>query len=90
MPDHVHLFCAPVGDAPGGVVRWVAYWKRLASIALSDLGDIWQRDCWDTQLRQARRYEEKWVYVLENPVRKGLVKRWEDWPHQGCLNDLWL
>jgi len=49
---------------------------------------IWQRDFWDTQLRKGENYDEKWQYVLENPVRAGLVKHSEDWPYQGELNVL--
>jgi len=46
------------------------------------------RDFWDTQLRKGENYDEKWQYVLENPVRAGLVKHSEDWPYQGELNVL--
>jgi putative transposase len=88
MPDHLHLFCSPAVHGSENVKRWVAYWKRLVSLALADLQPIWQRDCWDTQLRQARHYDEKWVYVERNPVRKGLAANPQDWPYQGCLNEL--
>ena len=90
MPDHLHLFCAPVGQTAESVARWVAYWKRLASISMPQLDDVWQRNCWDRQLRDAHHYEDKWEYVRENPVRKGLIKHAEAWPYQGCLNDLML
>ena len=35
-----------------------------------------------------RIYSEKWLYVQENPVRKGLCKRIEDWPFKGKVFDL--
>lgn len=88
MPDHIHLFCSPASCDPENVKRWVAYWKRLATIELRNLTPIWQRDCWDTQLRQIGQYGEKWEYVVGNPVRKGLVGAPEQWPFQGCLNEL--
>ena len=25
--------------------------------------------------------QEKWEYMRENPVRAGLVKKWNDWPY---------
>src|SRR6266404_5418024 len=37
----------------------------------------------DHLLRSAESYTEKWHYVRENPVRAGLVKRWDDWPFHG-------
>jgi len=88
MPDHIHLFCSPTSWEPENVKRWVSYWKRLSTIQLRDLSPIWQRDCWDTQLRQDLQYDEKWEYVVKNPVRKGLVNAPEQWPFQGCLNEL--
>ena len=88
MPDHIHLFCAPTSCEPENVKHWVAFWKRLATIELRELRPIWQRDCWDTQLRQVHHYSEKWQYVVGNPVRKGLVDAPEQWPFQGCLNEL--
>ena len=88
MPDHVHLFCSPAVHEPENVQKWVAYWKRLVSIELSDLAPLWQRDCWDTQLRHAHHYADTWAYVRANPVRKNLVSHEDDWPYQGCLNEL--
>jgi len=49
---------------------------------------IFQRAQWDTQLRSGSDYESKWIYVRNNPVRRGIVKRAEDWPYQGELNVL--
>ena len=49
---------------------------------------LWQRDCWDRQLRTGESYSQKWEYVRNNPVRKGLVVNADDWPYQGELNVL--
>ena len=49
---------------------------------------LWQRDCWDRQLRTGESYTQKWEYVRNNPVRKGLVANADDWPYQGELNVL--
>jgi hypothetical protein len=46
------------------------------------------RDSWDTQLRRHESYDSKWEYVINNPVRAGLVKEPDDWPFQGALNVL--
>jgi len=92
MPDHVHLFAAPapserVASAmPVELGRWVTFWKsRLAR----NLGkNIWQEGFWDRTLRSADNYDQKWSYVRDNPVRKGLVKTHSDWPYAGILNEL--
>ena len=49
---------------------------------------IFQRDCWDTQLRRGENYHEKWEYVRNNPVRLGWVAVANEWPFGGVLNDL--
>jgi hypothetical protein len=48
----------------------------------------WQRSGFHHRLRHARQYEEKWAYVRENPLRKQLVTRPEDWPYQGTIHPL--
>lgn len=89
LPDHIHLFCSPV-DSNVSLKAWVKFWKGVASRHWPRREDqpIWQPDFWDTQLRRGESYMEKWSYVLQNPVRKGLVKVPEDWPYAGELNAL--
>ena len=88
MPDHIHLFCSPATQDAVGVAQWVTYWKRLVSQQLPKLQPMWQRDCWDTQLRHHESYSEKWEYVGNNPVRAGLAAVADDWPYQGIVNHL--
>ena len=49
---------------------------------------LFQRDCWDRQLRTGESYAQKWEYVRNNPVRKGLVAHADEWPYQGQVNVL--
>ncbi len=49
---------------------------------------IWQEGFFDHLLRHDESLDQKWAYVRENPVRAGLVARWEDWPYAGCLHVL--
>ena len=51
-------------------------------------GKLWQRDCWDTQMRSRQHYDEKASYVRMNPVRQGLVANCSEWPYQGKVFDL--
>ena len=90
MPDHVHLFCAPGSIYLEPMTKWVAFWKSFVARGWPERSHapIWQRHFWDTQLRRSENYDEKWDYVLENPVRAGLVKTTDDWPYQGELNVL--
>ena len=65
---------------------------RLSSAAAGRVSScaakLWQDGCWDTQMRTGAQYEEKWQYIRNNPVRKGLVENADDWPYQGVMNEL--
>jgi len=87
MPDHLHLFCAP-HDLNISLNRWVSYWKRLFTQRTRNPDWVWQSLHWDTRLPRSESYTEKWQYVRENPVRKGLVAQPEEWPFQGMLHTL--
>ena len=89
MPDHIHLFCAP-SDPEYSFRKWVSRWRAFVSRHWPNADDkpIWQKDFFDRQLRTDESYDEKWAYVVNNPVRAGLVQRAADWPYQGALNDL--
>jgi hypothetical protein len=46
-------------------------------------GPRWQKGFFDHGIRAEESYEQKWVYVRDNPVRAGLVRSAEDWPCAG-------
>jgi len=87
LPDHIHLFCAPGVFPPSPLLNWVRYWKSMVAKSTGrGAGSLWEKNFWDTQLRQSDSYSAKWEYVRNNPVRHGLVARSQDWPYQGELN----
>ena len=91
MPDHAHLFVRSTIEAKP-LAAWVKTWKSLSSRELTATlkfsAPIWQRDYFDHFVRSAASYSEKWEYVRNNPVRKGLVADPEAWPHQGEIHAL--
>jgi putative transposase len=88
MPDHVHLFCAPTDLHSKPLLQWVSFWKARSARHWPPPNDrpVWQRHFWDTQLRRHQSYDEKWDYVVQNPLRAGLAECVDDWPYQGELN----
>ncbi len=65
---------------------WMKSLKNSLSKTLREMqipAPHWQKGFFDHVLRSEESYSEKWLYVAENPVRKGLVARYEDWPYQG-------
>lgn len=91
MPDHVHFFAKPTLTAKP-IAEWMKAWKSVSSRRIAAVVKVhqpfWQEDYLDHFVRSASAYEDKWEYVRQNPVRKGLCVRPEDWPHQGVLHDL--
>lgn len=87
MPNHIHLFCSPTFSA-SSLRSWVRFWKSMASKSWYNPDDhpLWLPNMWDTQLRHGDSYNAKWKYVMNNPVRHGLVKTAEEWPYRGRLN----
>jgi len=37
--------------------------------------------CFDRLLRSDENLRNKWIYVMDNPVRQGLVQKAQDWPY---------
>lgn len=76
MPDHVHLllsfqdvsrFSLTVGD-----------WKRWLA---KQYGILWQENFFEHRLRKEEGLKDKAEYMLQNPVRAGLVTDPKEWPY---------
>ncbi|MEI6085019.1 MAG: transposase [Verrucomicrobiota bacterium] len=76
MPDHLHaLVSFPSGkDMPSLVSLWKQY-------TAAKFGIKWQRDFFDHRLRSDESLRDKADYILNNPVRRGLVQKPENWPY---------
>jgi REP element-mobilizing transposase RayT len=81
MPDHVHLLVS-FPDLPS-FSRVVGNWKHWLSTQ-HDI--IWQENFFDHRIRKDESYGEKAEYILQNPVRAGLVDKAEDWPYVWIAN----
>ena len=75
MPDHLHaLLSFPPSDKP--IRSIVSKWKEWTA---KETGIRWQLDFFEHRLRHDESRRQKADYILENPVRKKLVARPEDW-----------
>jgi len=87
MPDHVHLVATPDWDRDGfgipirEILRKIkGASSREANLLLGRRGPLWQAESFDHELRRDESLEQKCEYVRQNPVRKGLVTRPEEYP----------
>ena len=91
MPDHVHFFCTPRTDRcrlEVFVGKWKEWTAKLAHRRLSISAPLWQAEFFDHVLRSSESYEQKWLYVRDNPVRAGLVSDSAQWLFQGEVHRL--
>ena len=58
--------------------RMIANWKHWLT---ANFGIAFQENFWDTRLRDEAHYAEKFRYICNNPVRKGLCASAREWPH---------
>jgi REP element-mobilizing transposase RayT len=76
MPDHLHaLLSFPPPDKPIRLV--ISKWKEWTA---KTIGIRWQDDRFEHRSRHDESRRQKADYILENPVRKRLAARPEDWP----------
>jgi putative transposase len=86
MPDHVHLAVLPKA-APNGTVLVPQILQTIKSVSahrinreLGRRGPVWQQESFDRALRREEDVDQKIDYMLENPVRAGLVGNPLDYP----------
>ena len=88
MPDHVHIIFTPlVNDHVMEVYSLAEIMNAIKGAsahkinqALGRRGRLWQPESFDHVLRSSENLDAKIIYVLENPVRAGLVDRRTRYP----------
>jgi len=86
MPDHAHFLLS--ASETKGIIDFVGEIKsRSTKIAWQHgyRGTIWQRSFYDHFLRQDEDCRMVADYIIHNPVRKGIVQEWRDYPFSGSL-----
>lgn len=84
-PDHVHLALDPLvsSDGPVCIARIMQAIKSTSAHRinreLGHEGTVWQQESLDRALRQEEQLEDKIDYMMENPVRAGIVRNPDDY-----------
>jgi REP element-mobilizing transposase RayT len=81
MPDHRHALIWP--QYPLLIEQVLHDAKKIMTLRLharrGTEGPLWQQQYWDRFVRHAKEFAERLECMHLNPVKKGLVKRPEDW-----------
>jgi putative transposase len=86
MPDHLHLLVEGLVES-SNAVKFIARAKQLSGFhyKLTFGGALWQRYSFEHVLRDDEDMRRVARYILENPIRDGLVERVQDYPFVGSL-----
>jgi putative transposase len=86
MPNHVHVMIIPVIQSNGEVkplahitYSWKKYTANQINKILNRRGSFWQHESYDHLIRNDNAFYHTLEYIIDNPVKAGLVKNWEDW-----------
>jgi REP element-mobilizing transposase RayT len=87
MPNHVHVVFTPLptGDGEFHSLAKIMHSLKLrtaseANRRLKIQGEFWQHENYDHVVRDEAEYGRIIEYVLNNPVKAGLVAEWQAWP----------
>jgi putative transposase len=81
MPEHVHLLLSEPGK---GLLAVGLQALKLAVSKRSDQHPFWLARYYDFNVYSQRKVGEKLSYMHENPVKRGLVDKAEDWRWSSC------
>ncbi len=86
MPDHFHLLITPGPEV--ALERAMQFIKGgfsfRAKKELGLAGERWQTSFYDRRVRDAVEYQRFRTYIHQNPVRRGLVARAEEYPYSSA------
>ncbi len=86
MPDHLHLLISGQSDASDLWKTAINYKQQTGFWLSSHRPELkWQKDFYDHIIRSDDKLEVHIRYILDNPVRKGLVLNWRDYSYSGSL-----
>jgi REP element-mobilizing transposase RayT len=84
MPDHVHLTLTG-NESNSDIKKCLDMFKQKTGFWFSqNQPDVkWQKDYYDHILRSKENLDIHIKYILNNPVRVGLVEYWKQYPFKG-------
>jgi REP element-mobilizing transposase RayT len=99
MPDHLHLLISlnenyirkegAFGERT--LQDWVSAFKRYTARTAGqrfEIKPLWQSNFYDHVVRRDESLVEICSYILNNPVRQGMVSNWEEYPYSRMVDDL--
>lgn len=87
MSNHAHVMFTPLPESeeryyalPAIMQSLKGFTARQANVLLGRDGQFWQHESYDHIVRNERERQRIRRYILQNPVKAGLVRSWDEWP----------
>jgi|SRR5579883_194171 len=81
MPNHIHVLVRVCQRPLAQIVQsWKGFIAREANKILKREGSFWEREYWDTYMRDADQVISARRYIEQNPVKARLVTDSKAWP----------
>ena len=90
MPDRLHVLLSPA-ESEQALAGWLRNFKSFTTNWYQKHGGkrrLWQESAFDHICRTGETAECVLAYIVENPLRGGLVKDWKDWAWTGVFIDI--
>lgn len=95
MSNHIHVVIntKEKETAERPLYRIIQSFKRhtarQANVLLQRQGEFWQPESYDHVVRNEAELKRIIAYVLNNPIKTGLVENWQEWPYS-YVNEAYL
>jgi putative transposase len=89
MPDHMHLLLSLGKSYKKSLIDWVSAFKRYTSRKVNEsfeLTPLWQKNFYDHVVRHDESIQKIAEYIVNNPVRKGIVNDCREYPYCGMAD----
>ena len=84
MPDHAHFLLQGKSEKADSLQAMYRFSQKSGFWLYRNYNHIkWQKDFYDHILRKDEDIIKHIRYILYNPVRKGLVEDWKEYPYKG-------
>jgi putative transposase len=90
MPDHFHIMLTPKTSLEKAVQFIKGGFSYRAKKELGSNMEVWQKGFSDHRIRDAGDYLRHVDYIRQNPVRKKLCERPEEYPYSSAAVDIEL
>lgn len=84
MPDHIHVLLTPTSSLEKTVQFIKGGFSYRAKKELGSNLEVWQKGFSDHRIRDARDYRLHQGYIQQNPVRKNLCERAQEYPYSSA------